>query len=64
MMELCLKARVRGFDVEAVDQDGLTALQVLELREDAYELIDVFAQICGYSTTEAEEYYDALEYLC
>jgi hypothetical protein len=38
-------------------------LQVLELREDTHELIRVFAQICGYITTEVEEYFDALEYL-
>lgn len=63
MMELCLKAGLGGFDVDAVDQNGRTALQLLELRENARELIDVFAQLCGHGAVEEDEYFDALEHI-
>lgn len=66
MMSLLVNSGIRGFDANATDSNGLTALQHLQLRDDADELFDIFAQVCetgetSVPMTQEEMYFDALE---
>jgi ankyrin repeat protein len=66
MMNLLIDSGVYGFDANATDMDGLTALEHLELRDDADELFEIFSQFWQKEndrerTTQSETFFDALE---